>query len=65
MVGQIDSIGDSYKQLYNASYGPEISSRTVTDFYMTKEHEALRNYLVTTGLDSIKKIISLASAQAV
>lgn len=65
MVGQINSIVDGYKQFYNANYGPEISSRTVTDFYLTKEHEALRNYLVTTGLNSVKKIISLASAQAV
>ena len=62
LVGQINGIVGDYKKFYNSLYGPEISSRTITEFWMTSEQAALKTYLIETGLDSVKRILKVASA---
>ena len=63
LLRQVNGIADDYKKYYSSNYGSEISARTTLDFGMTTETEKFRNYLINTGLGSVKRILSAASSQ--
>lgn len=63
LLRQVNGIADGYRRYYNSNYGPEISARTTLDFGMTTETTNFRNYLIDTGLVSVKRILSPASSQ--
>jgi hypothetical protein len=60
LVRSMNEIGDEYRKFYDTGYGPEINARMVMNIPMTPEQTALRNYLINTGLGSVKRIIAVA-----